>query len=52
MLIIFPLYEAIRSGGDWRQLGGHSRHQMTIRCPDGVVTISLTAVRLTQAPDS
>ena len=45
MMMLFPLCEAMRSGGDWQNLGGGSRQHMIIRCPDGVVKMSLRAVR-------
>ncbi len=45
MLKAFPLMEAVRSGGDLRQLGGDSRNSITFCCPDGVVTFHLEAIR-------
>ncbi len=41
----FPLMEAVRSGGDLRQLGGEGRDSITFCCPDGVVMFHLDATR-------
>jgi len=38
MLKVFPVQEALRSGGDLRNLGGDAPAEMTIVCPDGVVS--------------
>ena len=43
MLVLFPLMEAVRSGGDLENLGGDSRHSKEIVCPDGCVRFRLTA---------
>lgn len=40
---LFPLMEAVRSGGDLRRLGGDDRYAKTIVCPDGCVMFRLTA---------
>jgi len=37
MLRLFPLMEAVRSGGDLHNLGGSDKHIMEFDCPDGVV---------------
>lgn len=54
MLYLYPLLEAVRSGGDLRRLGGWSPLGNVIDsplckefvCPDGVVTFRLTAEKL------
>ena len=37
MMMLYPLMEAIRSGGDLQNLGGDSKYTKTIVCPDGCV---------------
>lgn len=46
MLKVFPIFEAVRSGGDLRNLGGAEKHEMEIVCPDGVVKFRISARRL------
>jgi uncharacterized repeat protein (TIGR04076 family) len=41
LLKVFPLMEAVRSGGDLRNLGGSGPAEMEIICPDGVVRLRL-----------
>lgn len=48
MLKIFPVLEAVRSGGDLRNLGGSGPHEMTLVCPDGVVQFKVTGKRVTE----
>ena len=43
MMLLYPLMEAIRSGGDLENLGGDSKYSKTIVCPDGCVIFKLTA---------
>lgn len=43
MLLLFPLMEAIRSGGDLVNLGGSDKYCKDIVCPDGCVIFRLTA---------
>ena len=43
MLMLFPLMEAVRSGGDLENLGGDGRYTKQIVCPDGCVIFRLTA---------
>lgn len=43
MMLLFPLMDAVRSGGDLRSLGGDSKFSKEIVCPDGVVKFRLTA---------
>lgn len=43
---LFPLMEAVRSGGDLSNLlAGASKHSGECICPDGLVTFRLEAVR-------
>lgn len=52
MLYLFPMLEAVRSGGDLRKIGGFSPTVIDdprvkeFVCPDGVVTFRLTAEKL------
>ena len=46
MLMLFPLMDAVRSGGDLRNLGGDGRYTKEIVCPDGCVIFRLTAEKL------
>ena len=46
MMMLYPLMEAIRSGGDLRNVGGSDRHVKDIVCPDGCVMFRLTARRI------
>ena len=43
MLMLFPLMEAVRSGGDLQNVGGDGAYSKTIVCPDGCVIFRLTA---------
>ncbi len=43
MMKAFPLMEAVRAGGDLRNLGGDSTHTITFSCPDGIVLFRLEA---------
>lgn len=45
MTLLFPLMEAVRSGGDLVNLGGESRYVKELFCPDGVVKFRLSASR-------
>lgn len=46
MMLLFPLMDAVRSGGDLENLGGDSKYSKTIVCPDGCVLFRLTATPL------
>lgn len=46
MILIFPLMEVVRSGGDLMNVGGNSKYSKEIVCPDGCVIFSLTAKKL------
>ena len=43
MMMLYPLMEAVRSGGDLRKLGGEGQYEKTVVCPDGCVIFKLTA---------
>lgn len=43
---IFPLMEAVRSGGDLENIGGIDKYSKKIVCPDGAVEFKLTARKL------
>lgn len=43
MMMLFPLMEAVRSGGDLQNVGGDGTYSKTIVCPDGCVIFRLTA---------
>lgn len=40
MMMIYPIMEAVRSGGDLQNIGGDSK---VIMCPDGCVLFRITA---------
>lgn len=46
MTVMFPIMEAIRSGGDLTNIGGDSTYSKNIICPDGCVMFRMTARRL------
>ena len=43
MMMLYPLMEAIRSGGSLENLGGDGKYSKTVVCPDGCVIFKLTA---------
>ena len=43
MMMLYPLMEAVRSGGDLTYVGGEEKYSKTIVCPDGCVIFRLTA---------
>ena len=43
MMMLYPLMEAVRSGGDLTYVGGDEKNAKTIVCPDGCVMFRLTA---------
>ena len=43
MMQMFPIMEAVRSGGDLRNIGGDGEYSKTIVCPDGCVIFRMTA---------
>ena len=43
MTVMFPIMEAVRSGGNLENIGGSSKYSKDIVCPDGNVIFRLTA---------
>ena len=43
MLLMFPVMEAVRSGGNLENIGGSSVYSKDIVCPDGCVLFRMTA---------
>lgn len=41
--MLFPIMEAVRSGGDLENIGGSDKRIKEIVCPDGCVVFKLTA---------
>ena len=51
MTVMFPIMEAVRSGGDLTKIGGESKYEKTVVCPDGCVIFKMTApARKTSIP--
>ena len=46
MMMLFPIMEAVRSGGDLENIGGSSPNTKELVCPDGCVLFKLTARKL------
>lgn len=46
MMIMYPIMEAIRSGGDLENIGGTGKYTKDIVCPDGCVIFRLAAKKL------
>lgn len=46
MTMLYPIMEAVRSGGDLRKVGGEDKYVKTIVCPDGCVMFRLTVMPL------
>ncbi|MED9820915.1 MAG: TIGR04076 family protein [Christensenellales bacterium] len=49
MMMMFPIMEAVRSGGDLRNIGGSEPYVKELVCPDGCVVFRLTATKLGNA---
>ena len=43
MMMMYPIMEAVRSGGDLENIGGDSKYSKVIMCPDGCVLFRLIA---------
>ena len=43
MMMLYPIMEAVRSGGDLTNIGGENKYSKTIVCPDGCVMFRFTA---------
>lgn len=48
MLVLFPIMEAIRSGGNLERIGGSDPYTKTVVCPDGCVIFKVTATKLNE----
>lgn len=46
MMLLFPIMEAVRSGGNLTNIGGTDKYTKEIVCPDGCVMYRLTARKL------
>ena len=46
MVQLYPIMEAVRSGGDLRNLGGDSKFTKNFVCPDGCVIFRVSALPL------
>ena len=46
MSVMFPVMEAVRSGGDLTYIGGTSKYSKDIVCPDGCVLFRMSAKKL------
>ncbi len=46
MTIMFPIMEAVRSGGYLDRIGGSDKYTKEIVCPDGCVVFKITAKEL------
>jgi len=46
MMIMFPIMEAVRSGGDLMNIGGNGKYSKDVVCPDGCVLFRMTAKKL------
>lgn len=46
MTVMFPIMEAVRSGGDLENIGGGSKYTKDIVCPDGCVLFGMKAKKL------
>lgn len=42
-MMMYPIMEAVRSGGDLENVGGDSKYSKVIMCPDGCVLFRLMA---------
>lgn len=43
MMVLYPIMEAIRSGGDLENIGGDRKYSKVVVCPDGCVMFRITA---------
>ena len=46
MMMMYPIMEAVRSGGDLENIGGRGKYTKDIVCPDGNVIFRITAKKL------
>jgi uncharacterized repeat protein (TIGR04076 family) len=45
MLLMFPIMESVRSGGDLKNIGGSDTYKKDLVCPDGCVLFRMTAIK-------
>ena len=45
MMMLFPIMEAVRSGGDLQNIGGSGKYVKDIVCHDGCVLFGLTTTK-------
>jgi uncharacterized repeat protein (TIGR04076 family) len=43
MMMMYPIMESVRSGGDLENIGGDSKTSKIVVCPDGCVIFRITA---------
>lgn len=43
MMVLFPIMEAVRSGGDLENIGGDGKYSKVVVCPDGCVMFRIVA---------
>lgn len=43
MMMLYPIMEAVRSGGNLENIGGDGKYSKVIVCPDGCVMFRITA---------
>lgn len=43
MMMLYPIMESVRSGGDLQNIGGSEKYSKNIVCPDGCVMFKITA---------
>ncbi|WZL82757.1 TIGR04076 family protein [Vallitaleaceae bacterium 9-2] len=46
MMMMFPIMEAVRSGGNLENIGGSGKYTKELVCPDGCVIFKMTATKL------
>ena len=46
MMMMFPIMEAVRSGGNLENIGGDSKYTKAVVCPDGCVLFKMKAKKL------
>lgn len=46
MTVMFPIMEAVRSGGNLENIGGDSKYTKDVVCPDGCVLFRMTAKKV------
>ena len=44
-MMLFPFLQVVRCGGDLRNIGAAGSQELTLTCPDGVVTFKVTCAQ-------